>query len=265
MQEPATAFRRSQRPIRSSDNERLNKRHLLVRRAAISDSEGSIRRGGRFGDTSLPSTAVMKLAWTQTQAPCVHGLNEMGKIEELLAMAAMKSMGFGERKRMMRELTGLAKIWPTAAAAWRPLRVRRPTVAQRGRRRWPEAPSTSRRVWRGTDYALDAANGVAARTAARGRPRRRRRRREVGVARGRPRRWRREAGGVRGKKGAATALYGGAREKRQHTVEAGVTAGSRGGGVAGRRWAARREAASGGCAIAWGSGGAAIRGGRRRD
>ena len=36
-----------------------------------------------------------------------------------------------------------------------------------------------------------------------------------------------EAGGVRGKKGAATALYGGARENRQHAVEAGVTAGSR--------------------------------------
>ena len=51
-----------------------------------------------------------------------------------------------------------------------------------------------------------------------------------------------EAGGARRKKDAATTLCGGARENRQHAVEAGV---------AGRRWregekgAARREAAPG--------------------
>ena len=56
---------------------------------------------------------------SQTLIPCVHGLNEMEKIEELVAMAAMKSMGVGERKRMMRELTGLAGIRPTAVAAFR--------------------------------------------------------------------------------------------------------------------------------------------------
>ena len=43
----------------------------------------------------------------------------MEKSEELAAMAAMKSMGVGERKRMMRELTGLARIRPIAAAAFR--------------------------------------------------------------------------------------------------------------------------------------------------
>ena len=36
-----------------------------------------------------------------------------------------------------------------------------------------------------------------------------------------------EAGGVRRKKGAITAFYGGARENQQHAVEAGVTARSR--------------------------------------
>ena len=56
---------------------------------------------------------------SQTLIPCVHGLNEMEKIEELVAMAAMKSMGVGERRRMMRELTGLAGIRPTAVAAFR--------------------------------------------------------------------------------------------------------------------------------------------------
>jgi len=52
MQEPATAFKRSQEAIRSSDSRRLNRRHLLVRRAAISDSDGALRRGGSFGDSS---------------------------------------------------------------------------------------------------------------------------------------------------------------------------------------------------------------------
>ena len=55
-----------------------------------------------------------------------------------------------------------------------------------------------------------------------------------------------EAGGVHGKKGAAKALYGGARVNQQHTVEAGVTAGSR----------TRGEAVS--------RGGGGPRGGRRR-
>jgi len=44
---------------------------------------------------------------------------------------------------------------------------------------------------------------------------------------------------VRGKKGAATALYGGARVNLQHAVEAGVTAGSRTRGEAGSRGGGR--------------------------
>jgi len=50
--------------IRSSDSGRLNRRHLLVRRAAISDSDGALRRGGSFGDSSsLLEDEGMQSGW----------------------------------------------------------------------------------------------------------------------------------------------------------------------------------------------------------
>jgi len=73
----------------------------------------------------LPLTAILRLQlYTCTsKQPKNHPKafdcsDEIGleKIEELVAMAARKSMGVGERKRTMRELTGIAEIRPTAGA-----------------------------------------------------------------------------------------------------------------------------------------------------